>query len=90
MNEMSFNVSRFQRSIRIDTDYEDLSIIDSFVSSETANKSIVQVCNHINNGQQAFTWTGAYGSGKSSLALILHGGLSHKIRRFTKKFKFSK
>ena len=85
MNEMSFNVSRFQRSIRIDTDYEDLSIIDSFVSSETANKSIVQVCNHINNGQQAFTWTGAYGSGKSSLALILHGGLSHKNTQIYKK-----
>mgnify|MGYP007000305372 len=50
---------------------------DSFVSSETANKTLIEVCNHINNNHSAFTWTGAYGSGKSSLAVILNGVLSH-------------
>ena len=78
MNEIKTDfTSRFQRSVRIDTDFDDESIVSSFVSSETANKTLIEVCNHINNGQSAFTWTGAYGSGKSSLAVILNGMLSH-------------
>ena len=86
MNEINQQFfKRFQRSIRIDSDYNDLSIVDTFVSSETANKTIIDICDHINNGQQAFTWTGAYGSGKSSLALILHGILSHKNTQLYKK-----
>ena len=87
MNEMTNNFSdRFQRAIRIDTDFNDLGIVDTFVSSETADKTIIDMCQQIKNGQQAFTWTGAYGSGKSSLALILHGALSHKIINFIKKY----
>ena len=86
MNELTNKfVSRFQRSVRIDTDFGDVSIVNSFVSSDTANKTIIEVCNHINNGQQAFTWTGAYGSGKSSLAVILNGSLSHKNSEIYKK-----
>ena len=86
MNEMINNFSnRFQRSIRIDTDFNDLGIVDTFVSSETADKTIIDMCHQIKNGQQAFTWTGSYGSGKSSLALILHGALSHKNHQLYKK-----
>ena len=86
MNEMTNNFSnRFQRAIRIDTDFNDLGIVDTFVSSETADKTIIDMCQQIKNGQQAFTWTGAYGSGKSSLALILHGALSHKNHQLYKK-----
>ena len=78
MNEISNNfTSRFQRAVRIDTDFDDQYIVDSFVSSETANRTLIEVCNHINNNHSAFTWTGAYGSGKSSLAVILNGVLSH-------------
>ena len=86
MNELNNNcTNRFQRSIRIDTDFEDLSIVNSFVSSDTANKTIIEVCKHITNNQLAFTWTGAYGSGKSSLAVILNGSLSHKNSDIYKK-----
>ena len=86
MNEMKNNFSnRFQRSIRIDTDFNDLGVVNTFVSSETADKTILDMCEQIKNGQQAFTWTGSYGSGKSSLALILHGSLSHKNHQLYKK-----
>jgi energy-coupling factor transporter ATP-binding protein EcfA2 len=86
MNEMTNNFSnRFQRSIRIDTDFNDLAIVNTFVSSETADRAIIDMCHQIQNGQQAFTWTGSYGSGKSSLALILHGSLSHKNHQLYKK-----
>lgn len=82
--EINFH-NRFQRSIRIDTDYNDLAIFDTFVSSDTSNKTIIEFCNQVNNGQYAFTWTGSYGSGKSSLAVILHGILSHKNTELYKK-----
>ena len=85
MNEITNNfTNRFQRSIRIDTDFNDLGIVDTFVSSETSDKTIEKMCEQIKNGQQAFTWTGSYGSGKSSLALILHGSLSHKNNQLYK------
>ena len=79
MNEISNNfTSRFQRAVRIDTDFDDQYIVDSFVSSETANRTLIEVCNHINNNHSAFTWTGAYGSGKSTLAVILLSLLRQK------------
>ena len=41
MNEMKNNFSnRFQRSIRIDTDFNDLGVVNTFVSSETADKKM--------------------------------------------------
>ena len=47
MNELKTDfTSRFQRSVRIDTDFEDESIVSSFVSSETANKTLIEVCDH--------------------------------------------
>ena len=53
MNEMTNNFSdRFQRAIRIDTDFNDLGIVDTFVSSETADKTIIDMCQQIKNGQQ--------------------------------------
>ena len=81
---LSFH-NRFQRSIRIDTDFNDLDIFDTFVSSETSNKTIIEFCDQVKNGQHAFTWTGSYGSGKSSLAVILNGILSHKNTQLYKK-----
>ena len=53
MNEMINNFSnRFQRSIRIDTDFNDLGIVDTFVSSETADKTIIDMCHQIKNGNK--------------------------------------
>ena len=65
MNEMINNFSnRFQRSIRIDTDFNDLGIVDTFVSSETADKTIIDMFHQIKIGQLEFTWNVSYGSGK--------------------------
>ena len=69
---------RFQRSIRIDTDFEDNNVLSSYVNSATSNRALKELCNHIStSGQCAFTWTGPYGSGKSSLAVMLNALLSH-------------
>ncbi len=35
---------RFQRSIRIDSDIEDIAILESFINSNTANRSLEDLC----------------------------------------------
>ena len=74
MNSFSnIKKKRFQRSIRIDTDFEDNNVLSSYVNSATSNRALKELCNHIStSGQCAFTWTGPYGSGKSSLAVMLN------------------
>lgn len=73
---------RFQRAVRIDSDVDDSSALEGFVcpeSSATALKSMVrQLCEV---GQGAFTWTGPYGSGKSSLVVALSALLSGKKKQ---------
>jgi hypothetical protein len=63
---------RFQRSVRVDTDLGALAALHGFVcqgSGSAALKTMARLI--IDAGQRAFTWTGPYGSGKSSLALAL-------------------
>ena len=61
---------RFLRSIRIDKDLLDVNALDGFVCPQSFVHVIENMTGHIiENGQYAFTWTGPYGSGKSSLAL---------------------
>src|SRR5690625_4494098 len=63
---------RFQRSIRIDTDLHDDAALKGFVCPESSASVLVNLSNHIVEGEQAaFTWTGPYGSGKSSLVIAL-------------------
>ena len=38
---------RFQRSIRIDTDFEDNNVLSSYVNSATSNRALKELCNHI-------------------------------------------
>ena len=79
---------RFQRSIRIDSDIDDIAILESFINSNTANRSLEDLCHHIDSNQCAFTWTGPYGSGKSSLAVMFSAALSHgktKQKKIAKK-----
>lgn len=62
---------RFQRSIRIDEDlYSKGALLDyvAIPSSIDALKRIVE--QFASSSQRAFTWTGPYGGGKSSLALL--------------------
>ena len=81
--------NRFQRSIRIDSDFDDINILDSFINSNTANRALEDLCHHISSaGQCSFTWTGPYGSGKSSLAVMFNAALSHgttKNKKIAKK-----
>ena len=63
---------RYQRAIRIDTDLADPSALEGFVCPQSSAWVLKTMAQHIaGSGQGAFTWTGPYGSGKSSLAVAL-------------------
>ena len=65
-------VRRFQRSVRIDADLGVPGALHGFVcqgSSKAALETMARLI--VETGQGAFTWTGPYGGGKSSLALAL-------------------
>ena len=63
---------RYRRSIRIDTDLGDPKILEGFICPQTSAEVLLSMANHISKtGQGAFTWTGPYGSGKSSLIVAL-------------------
>ncbi|RII28688.1 MAG: ATP-binding protein [Geobacter sp.] len=63
---------RFQRSIRIDSDLGSQSALDGFICPRSSTDVLLQLANHVSStGQGAFTWTGPYGSGKSSLVIAL-------------------
>lgn len=63
---------RFQRSINIGTDLDDLSSLEGFVCPKSSSDALLLMAKHITESKQgAFTWTGPYGSGKSSLVVAL-------------------
>lgn len=62
--------ARFRRSVRIDTDINDPASLESFYCPKSFADGLVGIAEHLKStGQAAFTWTGPYGGGKSSLAL---------------------
>lgn len=65
------NISRqFLRSIRIDLDWGSEAALRGFVCQTTAQHVIESMCHQFAATRQAaFTWTGPFGGGKSSLAL---------------------
>lgn len=72
----------YQRSIRLSDDLGDANAVSGYVCHETAKKVLASMSQQIAlANQRAFTWTGPYGSGKSSLALALATMISsnHKI-----------
>ena len=74
---------RFRRAIRVDTDLRDPSAIEGFVCPESSATVLETMARHVSETDHAaFTWTGPYGSGKSSLAVALSAALSgdHQIR----------
>ena len=79
---------RFHRSIRLDKDIGSHDALAGFVchgSGASVLETMAQlICE---SGQGAFTWTGPYGGGKSSLALALAGYVSPdaKLRRTARK-----
>ena len=68
--------SSFQRSARIDNKISK-EFLDNFVFHDTSKKVLNQISSSLlNSNQSGFTLTGAYGTGKSSLALFFWSGVS--------------
>jgi len=63
---------RFQRSVRIDTDLGKPENLDGFICPKSSMDVLLSMARHVSEMEQgAFTWTGPYGSGKSSLVVAL-------------------
>ena len=63
---------RFLRSIRIDYDFGDTDSLEGFVCPQSSADTLMAMARHVSEtGQGAYTWTGPYGSGKSSLVIAL-------------------
>ena len=63
---------RFLRSIRIDDDLGESAALEGFVCPQSSADVLVTMARHVSEtGHGAFTWTGPYGSGKSSLVVAL-------------------
>jgi len=70
---------RFLRSVRIDTDFADVTALEGFVCPQSSADVLLTMAKHVAETRQgAFTWTGPYGGGKSSLAIALSALLSGK------------
>lgn len=81
LSEIVSVARRFTRSVRLDTDIADPAALEGFVSTSSAIDTLALMGRHRQaTGHGAFTWTGPYGSGKSSLAVafsaILKGARS--------------
>ena len=77
---------RFRRSIRIDTDLSDPTALEGFVCPPSSAAVLRTMAKHVAESEQAaFTWTGPYGTGKSSLVVALSAALngSSQLREST-------
>ena len=89
----------FQRSTRIDNDTTS-EFLNNYIFHDTSKKVLDQIANSVlNTNQSAFTLTGPYGTGKSSLALFLKGlvskdeevkKLAEKISKYNNRHTFHK
>ena len=72
LNERVRIARRFLRSIRIDAELGDAAALEGFVCPQSSADVLTTMARHVSEtGQGAFTWTGPYGSGKSSLVVAL-------------------
>lgn len=74
---------QYLRSVRVDTDLGRYDSLDGYVCNKSAQTVFENIANQvINTEQRAFTLTGPYGSGKSSLAITFLSALMQdkKIR----------
>jgi len=73
---------RFQRAVRIDNDINAPEALEGFVCPRSSAEVLETMAGHLREtGQGAFTWTGPYGSGKSSLIIALAALLSSDSQR---------
>ncbi|MEB0114274.1 ATP-binding protein [Variovorax sp. RTB1] len=67
----------YQRSIRIDADLGRADALEGYVCHGTAHAALDTMVRQLTqSNQRAFTWTGPFGGGKSSLAVALASALS--------------
>jgi hypothetical protein len=67
---------QYQRSIRLDIDFGRKDALDGYVCHKTAVDVLDTMSKQISgSNQRAFTWTGPFGGGKSSLAIALASAL---------------
>ena len=79
MSKIVSVAGRFQRSINIIADQGDIKALDGFICPKSSSDTLINMCRNISDsGQAAYTWTGPYGSGKSSLALLFNSVLGKK------------
>ncbi len=72
LNERVRIARRFLRSIRIDADLGNTMALEGFVCPQSSADVLMTMARCVSEtGQGAFTWTGPYGSGKSSLVVAL-------------------
>lgn len=77
----NISVSRqFLRSINLEADLGRSDALHGYICQDSAKELVKTMAHHINQThQRAFTWTGPYGGGKSSLALMLASIVSPNI-----------
>ena len=67
----------YQRSIRIDVDLGRSDALDGYICNATARGVLESMSRQLAvSNQRAYTWTGPFGGGKSSLAVALASALS--------------
>lgn len=77
-------VPYYQRSIQLSEDIGRQDAVDGYICHETARSVLHSMVQQVvNTNQRAFTWTGPYGSGKSSLALVFSNALSNNHKAQT-------
>lgn len=79
--ESAVRIARhYRRSVRIDADVGRIDALEGYVLTDTAREALSVMSRQIaGSNQRAFTWTGPYGGGKSSLAVVLASALSGDI-----------
>lgn len=81
--EQVYIAPRFQRAIRIDIDVDQPESLDGFMCPQSSVDVLSAMAKHVADTKQgAFTWTGPYGSGKSSLVVALSAllGMDKNLR----------
>lgn len=74
--------ARFRRSVRIDADLDAPDALEGFYCPPSFAHALTSMARHIGStGQSAFTWTGPFGGGKSSLALVLAAFLAGRPKQ---------
>ena len=68
---------RFQRSVNINSDIGDLDFFQGYKVPSSSEKLLYEMSEHVSEtSHSSFTWTGPYGSGKSSLVVACSALLS--------------